>query len=128
VKRFDFNAQVKTIALKRWDFRTQWCVHPDLIESFGPERAFDFDGYMMRLCAYVWGTVDSEERHEFPATWWDAVKQRWFPKWALRRWPVNLTVVSVRRGIIYPELSPGSGRGVGAAEIYIRRVVDECES
>ena len=23
-----------------------------------------------------------------PANWWQHVKQRWFPRWALRRWPV----------------------------------------
>jgi hypothetical protein len=27
----------------------------------------------------------------YPTTWWDAVKHRWFPDWALRRWPVHYT-------------------------------------
>jgi hypothetical protein len=30
------------------------------------------------LCSYKW-----------PLTWWDAVKARFFPKWALRRFPIR---------------------------------------
>lgn len=26
---------------------------------------------------------------KWPATWWDAVKERWFPEWAQKRWPVE---------------------------------------
>ena len=25
---------------------------------------------------------------EVPANWWQHFKQRWFPRWALKRWPV----------------------------------------
>jgi hypothetical protein len=24
-----------------------------------------------------------------PKTWWDHLKERWFPRWALHRWPVQ---------------------------------------
>lgn len=27
----------------------------------------------------------------YPADWWEALKERWFPKWMLRRWPVKYT-------------------------------------
>jgi hypothetical protein len=26
---------------------------------------------------------------KWPATWWDAFKDRWFPAWAQKRWPVE---------------------------------------
>lgn len=26
---------------------------------------------------------------KWPADWWQAFKERWFPMWALRRWPVR---------------------------------------
>jgi hypothetical protein len=53
---------------------------------------------LLRLNAHVWAQkVQDEEvtlRAEFsaswPATWWQHLKQRWFPAWALRRWPVRM--------------------------------------
>lgn len=42
---------------------------------------------------------------EYHETWWDAFKARWFPKWAIRRWPA----VTIRREIdvkaYYPDVS-----------------------
>lgn len=31
--------------------------------------------------------------YEHPWTWWDAFKLRWFPKWALKRWPARYKTV-----------------------------------
>lgn len=33
--------------------------------------------------------------YRWPATWWDAVKERWYPTWAKRRWPVRYEKVTV---------------------------------
>lgn len=38
-----------------------------------------------------------------PADWWEAFKDRWFPKWALKRWPVEW---EVRK---WMERLPGAG-------------------
>lgn len=32
----------------------------------------------------------------YPATWWDAVKERWFPAWAKRRWPIAYGSLDLR--------------------------------
>lgn len=40
-------------------------------------------------------------RIEYPATWWDAVKDRWYPAWAKKRWPVNYTIHKLDIGAIY---------------------------
>lgn len=50
-----------------WMFNAQirvWCCR---FNKYLPTR---------ELCSYSW-----------PTTWWDAVKARWFPAWALKRWP-----------------------------------------
>ena len=39
---------------------------------------------------------------EYPETWWDAVKERWFPAWAKKRWPVNWN--TVRAHELYPNI------------------------
>ena len=44
------------------------------------------------------------ETVEYPATWWDALKLRWFPRWALRRWPAQYAKVEIRAEALFPEL------------------------
>jgi hypothetical protein len=31
---------------------------------------------------------------QYPETWWEHFKQRWLPKWALKRWPVKYKVIT----------------------------------
>jgi len=45
---------------------------------------------------------------EVPANWWEHFKQRWFPAWALKRWPVltkhyDAAVILPRVPIVRPE-------------------------
>jgi len=51
------------------------------------------------------GEVLSDQSFAWPATWWDALKARWFPGWAKRRWPVRLERHSVRVEALYPQVS-----------------------
>jgi hypothetical protein len=112
-------AKIRHVTLEMFEHHVQWAINPELLRLQGPLRSMWADEYLMRLTAYVWCRVDNEERHEYPTTWWDAVKQRWFPKWALRRWPVSVTVVTVKRGVIYPEFAPKSGPGVSADRMHV---------
>jgi len=31
----------------------------------------------------------------WPATWWDAFKERWYPAWAKKKWPVRYNRIHV---------------------------------
>ncbi len=39
---------------------------------------------------------DTMDRRSWPSTWWDAVKERWYPKWALRLSPARHEYIEVR--------------------------------
>ena len=54
-----------------------------LVESTAHTVGMEFRSYMLAL-------PDEGGRVEWPATWWEHLKQRWFPRWALRRWPVRM--------------------------------------
>lgn len=58
-----------------------------------------------RLTYEVYGRR-AERTVSWPETWWDAVKQRWFPAWALKRWPVVMHVETVTARALFPELHP----------------------
>lgn len=46
---------------------------------------------------------DTVEVHEcWPATWWDAFKDRWFPRWLRSRFPVEWRSVDVSQRIYGP--------------------------
>jgi hypothetical protein len=33
--------------------------------------------------------------HKYPKDWWEALKERWFPEWAKKRWPVEYVVIDI---------------------------------
>lgn len=41
-------------------------------------------------------------KEKWPETWWEAVKDRWFPKWAKTRWPVAYRTIDIDQKIYGP--------------------------
>ena len=41
-----------------------------------------------------------------PSDWWQSLKERWFPLWALKRWPVKYTVHDISFKVLYPDFRP----------------------
>ena len=55
--------------------------------------------------------IQRELLAEYPSTWWDAVKLRFFPAWALRRWPAVMNRIDGE--ILYPMIAiPHYRKGV----------------
>ena len=50
--------------------------------------------------------IDTLEDYTFkaPSDWWEAVKERWFPAWALKRWPVCYRVDTINVLALYPQI------------------------
>lgn len=72
--------------------------------------------------ARFFGTEPEFAEVSHPATWRDAVLERWAPGW-LKRW-VKPTIVTVRleRFCVYPEIEkPGGGKYI---DVPIARIVD----
>ena len=123
------SAMQERIILTRKRFFTHYGIVPDTLELElqGPVFGYAADEMCFRLMAMVYGIDEPTVRHEYPTTWWDAVKLRFFPEWALKRWPPGLTVVVVERGVIYPQLSRHTGPGRSAARLEIIGDEDERE-
>ncbi len=50
----------------------------------------DFSGRLVAdLCAFLGADKLVDLHVEYPRDWWEAVKERFAPAWALRRWPVR---------------------------------------
>jgi hypothetical protein len=44
---------------------------------------------------------------EVPLDWWEHFKERWFPVWALRRWPVRYHRHTSTGWHLYPKIDVG---------------------
>jgi hypothetical protein len=79
-----------------------------LVHDASPEVYCDLLGEMVcSLNGYVLGEDESIQRQvvRYPATWWDAVKERFAPRWFLRRYPAKYVVVELAAEAIYPHLN-----------------------
>ena len=69
---------------------------------------FTADDLIMKVSRRLWmHELEAVERTvTYPKTWWDAFKERFFPCWAVRRWPCEYAevVVRLKRYAAFPEL------------------------
>jgi hypothetical protein len=59
--------------------------------------------YMLKI--YLWGEDLGNVIFETPLNWWEAVKERWFPSWLSKRYPVKYKRVYCKATAIYPQLN-----------------------
>ena len=81
-----------------------------LIEDidFSNHWSFIKDTTMMRIKGFVWAEDERVKRQEvkYPRNWWQAFKERFFPGWVLKRWPVEYHNVVLDVMAIYPNFRP----------------------
>lgn len=59
----------------------------------------------------------------FPKDWKESLKQRFLPQWALQKWPVKLTEVTIEGNAYHPDVRIPDG--VSFVEIITSRAVTE---
>jgi hypothetical protein len=62
-------------------------------------------GVCTDLSAWMWGNTHKVASVQYPATWWDAFKDRWFPWWAKNLWHVKYTTKTFTIEELYPTLN-----------------------
>jgi len=67
--------------------------------------AFTADEMLIRLKAVVLGEHIETQAARYPKDWKEAVKERFFPEWALKRWPVRYTVKVFDVRVVYPMIA-----------------------
>lgn len=60
---------------------------------------------ILRITQTIWGYKVGERVVEWPADWWQALKDRWFPRWALARWPVVHARETIEARDLFPHLA-----------------------
>lgn len=109
----------RSVILERLDWAAKRYLPQTLLDHITVERIPDLIGggliYMLR--ASIWAQRLDEQVVRYPADWWQAFKQRFFPYWARQRWPVRETVKAMRLYAWYPDLMIPSQRSQYVIEI-----------
>jgi hypothetical protein len=61
---------------------------------------------ILNISGYIWSEKLGVDTVRWPADWWQAFKERWYPAWAKRRWPVRYNTHTVDIRAAYPTLRP----------------------
>lgn len=122
------------LRLERRRFAYEYAVSDHIREERGSGLLKYIDKETrVRLSCDIWchdeQAIVKFEPVSYPATWWEHLKQRWFPRWALRRWPVRLTTVerppvTVRACAMFPNVSR---RDDPRDYLYVRFVITDPE-
>ncbi len=77
-------------------------AEPFRVEKWETEM---LDAVRYRMIQYVWGEELQRQEVKYPADWWEAFKERWFPKRMKARWPVKYRTVTLEARALYPLVS-----------------------
>lgn len=99
---------VKSVTLTKEHFGTHQHISRELLDDCGmvkfeQNNNWILDGMLFTLHAYMWGEGLQTKVFITPRTWWDRTKERWFPKWALKRWPVEYEKTVWEAKALYPD-------------------------
>ncbi len=104
---------IKQVELERMQFVFMQYIREEMAEIFAiPAKVsmeqpghYFADGIVLRIRQDVLGRELERIECRYPADWWQAFKARWFPAWALRRWPVKETVRELVARELYPKIA-----------------------
>jgi len=108
--------------------RLKWVILQSLSEEFiqADDVAWEQFGCFManaitlRIKGHIFGQKLEQREVSYPSTWWDAVKERFFPAWLLVRFPVTYKILRLEGWATYPKLSlPGQ------ETFYIERLFED---
>lgn len=69
------------------------------------------DEIVLRVQQAVWGREVARVEYQWPANWWEAVKERFAPAWVKRRWPIHYSRVELTADEVVPFLAFGRENG-----------------
>ena len=89
------------------------CSIQDILEKNGCSNNIKCNVYFdnrlrqmfLSLIHYIAGETLEKVEHNYPKDWWEAFKERWFPKWLIRHYPIQRTYVTMDAKAVYPKVT-----------------------
>ena len=73
-------------------------VYDDMIDFSVRDVCYKLEGYIL-------GENPETKTIKHPEDWLQAIKERWFAKWMLKKWPVKYTIHTIDVDVLYPDLT-----------------------
>lgn len=103
------DTNIKIVELEKIPVNVDMCIpQKDIIAStLETSRFFNEVNKSMyfKMRAYVWGHTSTVMTIKYPADWKQAFKERWFPSFLLKKYPIVYKTYSVDASIIYPRIN-----------------------
>lgn len=64
------------------------------------------DAIVYQFRAHLWSESVGPTNVRYPRDWWQALKERWFPQWLKKRYPVEYEVRNLDWRAVYPDFAP----------------------
>ena len=99
--------QIETVTLTKIKIAMQKLVEERLlIDAHFDIARWSLDHFSMELKGYLLGEDIQREQVSYPSDWWQGFKERWFPQWAKRRWPIVLKTTILDAKLLYTQFKP----------------------
>lgn len=98
--------KIKEYTLEKFHIRARRYISKEILAMSKIEISDAIDEAIDCLVIDLTSFVYSQKIREikYPFDWLEAFKERWFPKWLLKKYPVQYTVYDLKR--FYPEIPP----------------------
>lgn len=111
---------IEEVRLQLFEYATAYMTD---VERLSTRVRVDWVEHMagvMRVCMEraVWGQRGDSVTVSYPADWWQHFKQRFFPRWALKRWPVLKVHETYSARVLCPDLKISRRDGTHYATVY----------
>jgi len=100
---------IQTATLEKLKMAVIQAISPHLLGDrvdIDTMSQFMADEIVLRVTGHIWAEQLVSDEFQWPADWWEAFKERWFPAWAKRRWPVRYERHRLDVKAVYPNLRP----------------------
>ena len=113
--------ELEEFALTKIRFFVNQKVSRHLIDSVTIDEYSKIVGgdLVYRLEGHVYG----EQREQvvvYPSSWWQAFKERWFPRFLASKFPVKYTKVDVHFDVVFPDYDPPEQLGQLVVNSYVK--------
>ena len=104
---------VEQRTLERFKYAIQEYLDAQLVNELADMPAVEFqqhvsfigDELLLALRGKMLGETLERISASYPVNWWEAVKARFFPEWAKKRWPIQYAKIELEARALYPRLS-----------------------
>lgn len=94
----------RTIRLDKIRLGLSFCVSKLALMDAEVQTEFIDNIIHYQLRGFLWGEKAGRYSFRAPADWWQAVRERWWPRFVLVRWPVKYRDEVIEVTAIYPDL------------------------